>query len=318
MDSGQTRVMTARRLGLGLLELQRHCFIAVTDWAHGDYRAAAAAGSAACKAAALGGWEDTVWAARGWAVSAHSALMRARPRQALRAAEQGLRAACTADEPVVRLALRTARGGALSDTGDAPAGLLELQQARAELGDTDVPGQLATMAALLEHRAALSSRHLPAAAAATSWLSERGGGQLERTLMSAWTHAAIGVRRTARSRVDALLAQPDPTRLPSTAVDAALFETAEALRDGNRAAARRDLHVALRRAEELDAVRPFAVADADVRSFLADEVRDLANRSAFAYRAVLSDPRIRLPHSTRLGGRQRDVLDQLSSTRNLD
>jgi LuxR family maltose regulon positive regulatory protein len=136
--------------------------------------------------------------------------------------------------------------------------------------------------------------------------------------MSAWTRAAIGVRRTSRNRVGALLAQPDPTRLPSTAVDAALFETAEALRDGNRAAARRDLDVALRRAEELDAVRPFAVAEPDVRSFLADQVRVLANRSAFACRAVLSDPRLRLPHSTRLSGRQRDVLDQLSSMRNLD
>ena len=157
---------TARRRGLGLLELQSLYLLGATEWASGDYRAAAAAGSASCKAAALGGWEDSVWAAGACAVSAHAALMRVQPLDALRAAEQGLRAACTRHDPVIRFALRTARGGALSDTGKAGAGLLELQQARDELGGTEVPDQLATAAAVLEHRSALSSGYFTAAAAA--------------------------------------------------------------------------------------------------------------------------------------------------------
>src|SRR6185437_6343843 len=109
---------TARRLGLGLLELQSLCLLGATEWAQGNYRAAAAAGLAGRRAAALGGWEDSVWAAGAWAVSAHAALMRAQPRDALRAAEQGLHAACTRHDPVIRFALRTARGGALFDTGN--------------------------------------------------------------------------------------------------------------------------------------------------------------------------------------------------------
>ena len=75
-----------------------------------------------------------------------------------------------------------ARGAALSDTGDTTAGLLELQRARAQLSGVAVPGQLATIAALLEHRAALSSGHLTAAAATASWLSEQGIGQFELAL----------------------------------------------------------------------------------------------------------------------------------------
>jgi len=312
-------LQTARRLGLRLLELQSLCLLGAAEWAQGDYRAAAAASLAACKAAELGGWEDSVWSAGAWAITAHAALMRAQPRHALRAAERGLRTASRiALHPVVEFALRTARGGALSDTGDATAGLLELQQARAELGGAALPGQLATAAAVLEHRSALSSGHLTAAAAAVSWLADRGCGQLERTLIRASTDAATGTRCTARSLVKALLPEHDPTRLPCTIIDVALLDASEALRGGDRAVARRALQTALQRAEELDAVRPFVLAEPEVRVLLVDHPAATENRNDFAYRAFLNDPRTRLPRTIALSGREREVLDQLPSLRTIE
>ena len=164
-------LQSARRLGLGLLELQCLCVVSAAAWEVGDYRAAAAAGLAGTKVATLGGWEDSVWAAGAYAVSAHAALMRGQPQHALRAADKGLRTTAAGLDRLIRFSLRVARGGALSDCGDANAGLLELQQARAELGGVELPGQLAATAALLEHRSALFSGHMTAAAATASWSS---------------------------------------------------------------------------------------------------------------------------------------------------
>lgn len=317
-EDAHLALQSARRLGLALLELQCLCLLGSAAWAVGDYPAAAAAGLAGTRAAALGGWEHSVWAAAAHAVSAHTALMRAQPERALRAAEEGLRTAAADGDPVVHFALRAARGGALSDAGDPTAGLLELQQARAELGGVELPGQLATMAAVLEHRSALSSGHLTAAAATTSWLSEQGTGQFELTLMRAWAEAAAGGHRTARAVVRPLLAEKPRSVLPSTIIEAALLDATAALRDGDRASARSALHTALRRAEQLDAVRPFALAEPEVRALLVDQLGDVEDRHTFAYRAFISDGRARLPQAVRLSAREREVLDQLPSLRNLE
>ena len=136
--------------------------------------------------------------------------------------------------------------------------------------------------------------------------------------MRAWTEAATGAHRAARSTVKPLLAQHDPTQLPCTIVDAALFEAAAALRDGERTAARRALQTALHCAEKLDAVRPFVFAEPEVRALLVDQLGDVDNRNAFAYRALLIDPRTRLLHTIPLSGREREVLDQLPSLRDLE
>jgi LuxR family maltose regulon positive regulatory protein len=315
--TAQLAVGSARRLGLGLLELQCLCLLGSAAWAEGDYRAAAAAGLSGVRTAALGGWENSIWAAGAQAVSAHAALMRGQPAHALRAANEGLRTAAASD-PVVRFSLRVARGGAQSDTGDPTGGLLELQQARAELGRVRVPGQLATTAALLEHRSALSSGHLTAAAATASWLSEQHIGRLELALMRAWAEAATGAHGTARSVVRPLLAQQPRSVLPSTMVEAELLDAAVALRDGDRASARGALYAALHRAEQLDAVRPFALAEPEVRALLVDQLGDVEDHRTFAYRAFVSGGRTRPAPAVRLSAREREVLDQLPSLRNLD
>lgn len=279
---------------------------------------AAAAALAGIRAAELGNWEDSAWAADAYAVSARTALMRGQPRHALQAAEKGLLTTAARVDPVIRFALRAARDGALSDSGDSTAELLELQQARAELRGAELPSQLATMAAVLEHRSALTSGHLTAASAAASWLGEQGIGQVELLLMRAWTEAAAGARRTVRAVVRPLLAEQPGAVLPSTMIEAALLDSTAALRDGDRASARIALHTALRRAEQLDAVRPFALAEPEVRALLVDQLGDVEGHRTFAYRAFVSGDRARLPQAVRLSTRERDVLEQLPSLRNLE
>lgn len=190
-------------------------------------------------------------------------------------------------------------------------GLLELQRARAQLSGVRVPGQLATLAALLEHRAALSSGHLTAAAATASWLSEQGIGQFELVLMRAWAEAATGAHRTARAVVKPLLDHQPRSVLPSSMIEAALLDAAAALHDGDRTSARGALHTALHGAEQLDAVRPFALAEPEVRALLVDQLGDVEDHHTFAYRAFVSDGRTRLPQAVRLSAREREVLEQL-------
>ena len=314
----QLALQSARRLGLDLLELQCLCLISSAAWAVGDYRAAAAAGLAGTRAAAFGGWEDSVWAAGLHAVSAHAALMRGQPEYALGAAQEGLRTRAAQADPVTRFALRVARGGALSDSGDLTAGLLELQQARAEVGGAELPSQLTATAALLEHRCAVSSGHLTAAAATASWLSEQGVGRFELVLMRAWSEAATGAHHNARAVVRPLLAEQPRSVLPSTVIEAALLDAAAALRNGDHISARGALHVALNRAEKLDAVRPFARAEPEVRALLVDQLGDVGEHHTFAYRAFISDGRSHPPQSVRLSAREREVLEQLPSLRNLE
>jgi LuxR family maltose regulon positive regulatory protein len=135
--------------------------------------------------------------------------------------------------------------------------------------------------------------------------------------MRAWTEAATA-HRTVRAVVRPLLAEQPEAVLPSTIIEAALLDATAALRDGDRVSARLALHTALRRAERLDAVRPFALAEPEVRALLVDQLGDVDGSHTFAYRAFVSGGRARLPQVVRLSARERDVLEQLPSLRNLE
>jgi LuxR family transcriptional regulator, maltose regulon positive regulatory protein len=136
--------------------------------------------------------------------------------------------------------------------------------------------------------------------------------------MRAWSEASAGEHTTTHAIVQRVLAEEDEALLPSTLVEAALLDAATALRTGDRTAARRSLHLALTRAEPLDAVRPFVFAGADVRALLVDQLGDSEDRSAFAHRASAIDPRLRPPQAARLSAREREVLNELPSLRNLE
>jgi LuxR family transcriptional regulator, maltose regulon positive regulatory protein len=137
-------------------------------------------------------------------------------------------------------------------------------------------------------------------------------------LMRAWSEAATGAHHNARAVVRPLLAEQPRSVLPSTVIEAALLDAAAALRNGDHVSARGALHVALNRAEKLDAVRPFARAEPEVRALLVDQLGDVGEHHTFAYRAFISDGRSHPAQSVRLSAREREVLEQLPSLRNLE
>jgi LuxR family transcriptional regulator, maltose regulon positive regulatory protein len=313
----ESALAIARDRHLELLELQCLSLIGAAAATAGDHGRAAAAAAAAITAAAAHGWHDSTWTAAAHAELAHASLARAAPAGALQAADDGLRISPDAQDPVVRFALRSARGGALFDVGDRTSGLLELQEAHAQLGGSPVPAPLAACAALLEYRAALLLGSSAAAATSMSRLAAGGRTDAELTLMRAWSEAAAGSSREARATVVPLLDGGLEPTLPSTLVEAWLVEVWAALRSGDRPGARCALQAALDRAEPLDALRPFALAGQGVRVLLVDQLGGDRDRSAFAFRCLSARQRVRRPPAPQLSAREQDVLAQLLSLSNL-
>jgi LuxR family maltose regulon positive regulatory protein len=313
----EAALAVAREQHFGLLEVQCLYLIATAALTAGDHNRAAAAAAAAITAAAANGWRDSPWTAGAHAVLAHTSLARAAPARALQASVEGLRTAPTDQDPAVRFALRSARGGALFDLGQRPAGLLELQEAHAELGGMPVPAPLAASAALLEHRAALFLGFPAAATTSMSRLAARAGADAELILMRAWSEAAAGSSGLARATVAPLLGGGPQPILHSTVVEAWLLEVWGALRSGDRSAARHALQAALVRAEPLDALRPFALAGQGVRVLLVDQLGGARDPAAFAYRCLAARQRVGQPSAAQLSAREQDVLAQLTSLSNL-
>ena len=307
----------AREQHFGLLELQCLCLIGTAALIAGDYARAAAAADAAIAAAIAHGWHDLPWTAAAHAVQAQARLLRAAPGRALQGALEGLRIAPAEQDAVVRFALRCARGGALFDLGDRPAGLLELQEAQAELGATPVPAPVAASAALLEHRAALLLDYPVAAATSLNRLAARGGHAGELALMRAWSAAAAGWALKASETVAPVLDGSVQPSLPSTVVEAWLVEAWAALRLGNRPAARHALQAALGHAEPMDLLRPFAFAGQGLRALLVDQLGGAMDPEAFPFRCLAARRRVSQRAAPELSAREHDVLAQLVSLSNL-
>ena len=307
----------ARDQQFGLLEVQCLCLVGTATSLVCDNARAAAASTAAIAAATAHGWQDSWWAATAHAVLAHTALMRAMPGRALEVADDGLRLSPTGGDAVLRFALRSARGGALFDLGDRPGGLLEMQEAHAELGGVPVPPALAAGAALLEHRAALLLGFPAASTASMGRLADQGTPSAELTLMRAWSEAAAGAADQARATVRPLLDGSRPMTLASTLVEAWLVEVWGALRSGDRPAARQALRAALVRAEQLDVVRPFALAGQGQRVLLVDQLGGDRDPDVFAFRCLAARRQVRRPADPQLSAREQDVLAQLVSLSNL-
>jgi LuxR family maltose regulon positive regulatory protein len=294
------------------------CLRGVAAWAEGDQRRAAEAASDAIAVAAEHAATDSPWSLGAHAVLAHAALLRSKPATALLSATEGLRAARAGLDPAVQFALRCAHGGAVFDNGDRAGGLLELQQARAALGDTPLPSPLAATAALLEHGAALQLGHRTAAAGAAAWLAARGAASLEVSLLHAWTHAAAGSISAARVAVAPVLDSGARPVLTLTAVEAWLIEARAALAARDRRRARHALHKAVALAEPTDTVRPFAFIDGDVRGLLVDQLSGVDDPTVFAARALVARQRPTRPTGALLSARERDVLARLPSLDSLD
>ena len=313
----ESALATARDQDLGLLEVQSLCLIAAAASADCDNNRAAAAATAAISVATTHGWQDSWWAATAHAVLAYSCLSSAVPGRALEVAVDGLRLGPSVADPVLRFALRTARGGARFDLGDRPGGLLELQEAHAELSGTQVPAPLAAGAALLEHRAALLLGFPAAATTSSGRLPDRGTTSAEVALMRAWSDAAAGEAKRARATIRPVLDGTLPPTLASTLVEAWLVEVGGALRTGDRPAARQALRTALDLAEPMNLLRPFALAGQGQRVLLVDELGGARDPDVFAFRCLTARRQVPRSMAPQLSAREQDVLGQLISLNNL-
>ncbi len=307
----------SRDLHLDLLEVQCLCLIGTAALIAGEQARATAASDAAIAAAGAHGWYDSPWTAGAHAVRAQAALLRAVPGQALQAALDGLSITSSQHDPVVRFALRGARGGALFDLGDRPAGLLELQDAQAELALTPAPTAVLASMTLLEHRAALLLGYRVAAATSLNRLTGRASAEGELLLMRAWSAAAAGAAREARAAVAPLIDGGIRPSLASTQVEAWLLEAWAALRLGDRPTARRALQSALALAEPMDLLRPFAFAGQGLRVLLVDQLGGAGDAESFAFRCLAARRRVGRSAAPELSAREQDVLTQLVSLSNL-
>jgi LuxR family maltose regulon positive regulatory protein len=313
----ESALATARDRSFGLLEVQCLCLIAATASTQCDNTRAAADATAALSAATAHGWQDSWWAASAHAVLAHSCLLRAVPERALEVAVDGLRLAPTATDHVLRFALRTARGGALFDLGDRPGGLLELQEAHAELSGRQVPATLAARAALLEPRAALFLGFPAAATTSSGRLPDAGTTSAEVTLMRAWSEAATGAASRARATIRPVLDGVLLPTLAATLVEAWLVEVWGALRSGDPPAARQALRTALDLAEPMDLLRPFALAGRGERVLIVDQLGGTKDPDVFAFRCLTARRQVPRSVAPQLSAREQDVLGQLISLSNL-
>jgi LuxR family maltose regulon positive regulatory protein len=313
----ETALTLATEEHLTLLEVQCLCLIAGAAAVAGDQPRAVAAADGAIAAAGAAGWRDSPWTAAAYAVRAVAWLARASPDRALQASAKGLLVAPDDQDPVIRFTLRCSGAGSRADLGDRAPGLLELQEAHAELGGTSVPLPIAAWAALLEHRAALLLGFPAAVTTAASRLATRSDAAGELALMRAWSEASDGSAGAARATVAPLLAGDVRGAVPATLVEAWLIEVWAALRLGDRPTARRALQTALALAEPMDAVRPFALAGQGVRVLLVDQLGGAGNPAAFAYRCLAARRSGNRSTAPELSSRERDVLAQLVSLLNL-
>ena len=306
----------ARGHGLSRLEIQARCLLSAALWSVGDIRRAATTADAALLAVA--GWEDSPWATVADAVAAHVGVLRGDPPPPWRPRCTSPATWSAVLPPVLRYALRSARGSAMFDVGDQHRGLLELPAARAELGNTRAPAALEVTAALSEHRAASLLRYSTAASSVAAWLAARRPGCPELRLLRGWTAGLAGNHREARNEVAPLIAgglRPNPA---ATVVEAWLLEARGLLAEGSRPGARYALRSALHHAVPLDAHRPFVHAGQAVRALLVDQPIGGGNRDAFVARTLAAAPDRHTPAARELSTREHDVLARLRSLESLD
>ena len=190
--------------------------------------------------------------------------------------------------------LRPARGPRRGTVrpGDRARGLLELQEAQAELGGTPLPGGMAGSGRAARAPGGTAPGSAAAAATSKGRIAAGGSAAAELALLDAWAVAAASCPAQARSAVLPLLEGRLRPVLPSTVVEAWLLEVWGALRTGDRPAARQALQNALALAEPMDTLRPFALAGQGLRVLLVDQLNGDRDPAAFAFRCLTARQRV--------------------------
>jgi LuxR family transcriptional regulator, maltose regulon positive regulatory protein len=310
-------LVLSRRHGFDYLTMQCLALLGVVAGAAGDMRSMRAVSREALTTAGDHGWEGTSWSITATAMLAYSDLQRAQAADAQRLTAHGLGSDLSASTAPVRFVLQSVHGAAVFDAGDQVSGLTELQQARADFGDSEATPQICAAMAGLEFRAALLLGHAAAAQTTLGWLTERTGESGDRLVMRAWAENAAGRHDHARALIRPVLDGSALILHPHAVVDAWLLETSLALVADERPIARHAVQTALGIAELLDALRPFAHAEPGVRELLAHQHGSFGASDAFVDRA-LAVRAGRVRQQALLSQRETTVLTMLPSLLSLD
>jgi len=269
----------ARAHDLGYLEVQSLTMLATLDAIRGDLRPMAATAGEAVAAATRHGRHPSAWSAAAMGMIAYADLLAGRPAAATARAEEVLG---TWDPlpPEAAYTLHAVHGAAVADQGRRPAGLAEVQAARAEFGNTPATPQMIAGLALLEHRIAVLNGNPRAAAEVADSLDQAVGTRSETLLVKAWTEMAAGRYDLARALVPRML-EPEMPLLLLTRVEAHLLEAEAALQGGEEEAGRAALEVALAEGEAMGVARPFALAGPCTQELLTARAR-LNGRGRFS------------------------------------
>ena len=255
----------------------------------------------------------------GWhLIQALRALLRAEPSSARELAAAALstltrfEGAAHGVGATLRSAAAIVDGAARLDLAGGNRVLNEMRLARIQL-HPDIPyaGTLGALAAVTEHTAALSLGNTGRAGEVVQWARQRLPESGELCLLRASGAAALSRFPTASERLQPLHEGSAVPVLAWTAIHVSVLECAIALRTGRRTLAVEHLVRALRRADELDVLRPLVTAPADVAGLLAERAGSYGAEEETAERVLSLRPAAPLPQP--LTARQQEILSLLPS-----
>ena len=301
----------ARALDLGYLELQSLWLLAMLAAGRGDARGMAVRAEQAIAVAARYGRHPSTWSSGPASLLAYADLLGGDPAGAVTRSEEAL-GVWDPLTPEVAYTLHAVHGAAVADLGRRPAGLTEMRSARSALGIDPAPVAILAGLAVLEHRIALLTGNVGAAAEVASWLDGRVGRTGETLLLEAWTASATGNHEAARAAVAPVVERSTSILLPQTVVEAHLVDAETALLAGDEVSGRAALESALAEAEPIGLVRPFALAGPRTQDLLT--ARTTTNRrTPFTAKVTAARAAVVRAPAALLSARELDVLALLPS-----
>ena len=265
-------------------------------------------------------WTAGAGRSAGALMHASAALLRAEPNKALQFAAAGLSelgqlgSSSTGVGGAMRATLEIITACAHLDSGNRRNALGDLRQARLRISRDHVFARpLAASIAVIEHTAALAFGHADQAREVLEWAEERIPGTGELCLLRAQGPAGISRFDAASDRLRPLHAGTITPLLEWTRLHVTVLECSMALRTGRRTLAGKLLEEALHIADELDVLRPLAIAPREVMDFLVERVGAYGPREALAQRLLTLRPPTDTRQAQSLTPREREVLALLPS-----
>ena len=256
----------------------------------------------------------------GAVMHASAFLLRAEPAQALQFAAAGLSelgqlgSSSKGVGAATRATLEIITACAHLDSGDRRNALDGLRQARLRISREHVFAHpLAACIAVIEHTAALALGHADHAREVLEWAEERIPGTGELCLLRAQGPAGISRFDAATDRLRPLHTGAVKPVLEWTKLHVNVLECSIAIRTGRRTQAGKLLEEALHTADELDVLRPLAIAPQEVIDLLVERVGAYGPQEALAQRLLALRPATDAGRAQSLTPREREVLALLPS-----